>query len=150
ATATDPNGDALSFNWSQIAGPAPASFSATDRTDTRITVSVRGAYTFRFRASDGQTSSFSDTTVTFAPDPTALAFEAEGGDISSPFVVTNGAIVQNVETTLANSGRAAYGFTLVKAGNYLVTAILSAPNTGSDSLFVNIDAEPIDPTMVWD
>ena len=43
-----------------------------------------------------------------------------------------------------------YSFNIVNAGNYLVSAMVIAPSLGEDSLYVNIDAEPTDPLMIWD
>ena len=47
-------------------------------------------------------------------------------------------------------GRAAYNFSILNAGYYLVSALVSAPNDGQNSFYVNIDAEPTDPLMIWD
>ncbi|MHA3774164.1 fibronectin type III domain-containing protein [Verrucomicrobiota bacterium sgz303538] len=80
-----------------------------------------------------------------------LTSEAEAGTLSGPFVSSNGAISQSVTTTdVASSGRAAYTVNVPEAGQYSVVVSLSAPNTASNSLFFNIDAEPVDPTMIWD
>ncbi|MCU0783047.1 MAG: hypothetical protein MUF81_03180 [Verrucomicrobia bacterium] len=75
---------------------------------------------------------------------------ASSGVVTSPFIVTNGYIYQTNETTLANSGRAAYNFTIPVAGNYVIQTMVNAPNTAADSIFFNIDAEPQDPFMVSD
>ena len=75
---------------------------------------------------------------------------ANAGVITSPFVITNGVLYQPVETTLANGGRAAFNFTLVHPGTYLLIGFVNAANTGADSFFVNVDAEPQDPFMIWD
>jgi hypothetical protein len=53
-------------------------------------------------------------------------------------------------TTLAASGQAVYTFNVSAAGNYVVSALVNAPSTDNNSFFVNIDAQPIDPTMIWD
>jgi hypothetical protein len=150
AHASDPNGDALAFTFSQVSGPSSASFSATNTTNTTATVSARGIYVFRFTASDSQVASFSDTMVTFAPDPETIAFEAESGTLVAPFVAQNGSVVQNSLTGVANGGRASYVFSILQAGAYVVTALVNAPDDSANSFFVNIDAEPTDPAMTWD
>jgi hypothetical protein len=82
------------------------------------------------------------------------SFAAVNGIISSPFTSSGGFVSQNVMTTgnpaTSGAGRAVYGFTVTNAGNYLVSAMVDAPDTAADSLYVNIDAEPTDPTMIWD
>ena len=79
------------------------------------------------------------------------SFSATAGTITSPFVVNAGGYIsQSSETTLAASGRAVYGFTVTNAGNYLITALVNAPDASANSFFINIDAEPTDPTAIWD
>ena len=82
------------------------------------------------------------------------SFAAVNGIITSPFTSSGGFVSQNVMTTgnpvTSGAGRAVYGFTITNAGNYLVSAMVDAPDTGADSLYVNVDAEPTDPTMIWD
>ena len=51
---------------------------------------------------------------------------------------------------MTNGGRAAYAFNIVNAGDYLVSALVSAPSLSQNSFYVNIDAEPTDPLMSWD
>jgi hypothetical protein len=36
------------------------------------------------------------------------------------------------------------------AGDYVVSALVNAPDEGANSFYLNIDAEPQDPTMIWD
>ncbi len=51
---------------------------------------------------------------------------------------------------LADSGRAAYSFTVTNVGNYLIAMLVNAPDAAANSLFVNIDTEPTDPLAIWD
>ncbi|MFC1727437.1 glycosyl hydrolase family 28-related protein [Patescibacteria group bacterium] len=96
---------------------------------------------------------------TSTPTPTSpplpgLSWEAEGGNISSPFLIDGGLVYQTTEasspTDSANSGRAVYDFSLNQPGNYLVKAVVNADSTNSNSFWINIDTEPTDPTMIWD
>jgi hypothetical protein len=79
-----------------------------------------------------------------------LSFAAASGAITAPFVVANGVISQPVETGLTNGGRSAYTFTAPTTGDYVISALVNAPNSGAHSFYVNFDAEPTDPTMIWD
>jgi len=133
-----------------VSGPASALFSAINSSNTIVTTAVPGTYVFRLTASDSKAAAYADTSVTFNPAPGALIFEAENGLLSAPFVVQNGYIVQNTLTAATNGGRAAYVFTVTNAGNYIITGTVNAPDGGANSCYVNIDAEPADPTMIWD
>lgn len=81
----------------------------------------------------------------------SLSFEAEAGQIVSPFVVSGGTISQAANTTDPTLGGAArYRFNITNAGDYVVKAAVNAPDANTDSFFINIDAEPSDPVMIWD
>jgi hypothetical protein len=149
--ATDPNHDSLTFTWSQVTGPAPVTFSAPNSSNSTATVTVRGVYTLRLTASDGKTTAYADTTVTFSPDPALVTLQAEAGTITAPFTAQNGYISQASLTTDINlGGRATYTFTAPNSGNYIVVGYVNAPDDGANSLWVNIDAEPLDPVSIWD
>jgi hypothetical protein len=81
-----------------------------------------------------------------------LSFASTAGTITDPFVTNaDQTISQAVETAdPTTGGRAAYAFAITTAGAYEVTANVNAPDQSSNSLFVNIDAEPTSPDMVWD
>ena len=81
----------------------------------------------------------------------SIYIPATSGQITAPFVITNGYVLQRIETGVTNGGRAVYNFTTtVIAGNYVIQALVNAPNEGANSFFMNIDAEPQDPYMIWD
>jgi hypothetical protein len=95
--------------------------------------------------------------VTVSPEPQVpppganLTFEAESGTVSAPFYVGGGYVAQDVQTTtLDDSGRAVYAFHITAAGYYGITTIVNAPGDGSNSFWVNVDAEPTDPAMICD
>jgi len=79
-----------------------------------------------------------------------LVIPATSGVITAPFFITSGYIHQTNETTVTTGGRAAYNFTVPTAGNYVIQTMVNAPEGGANSFFVNIDAEPQNPYMVWD
>ena len=80
------------------------------------------------------------------------SFRSIDGTITSPFVVnTDNTISQAILTTdPTQAGRAGYIFKVSEAANYCVAANVYAPDEGANSFFVNIDAEPTAPTMIWD
>jgi hypothetical protein len=90
-----------------------------------------------------------------APTPTpmvGLSFNASAGSITAPFVVNaDNTISQSVETSdPASGGRAAYLFSVPNSGQYTVSMTTFAPDPGANSIFVNIDGEPISPDHIWD
>jgi hypothetical protein len=85
-----------------------------------------------------------------APTEASLSFSAASGIVTSPFVVANGYIYQPVLTGATNGGQAVYNFVITNAGSYVIQALVNAPDTGANSFYVNIDAQPQDPTMIWD
>jgi hypothetical protein len=99
-------------------------------------------------------------TATPAPSPIAtptpgqplgLVFDSTAGLISSPFVSNGNAVSQSVQTVdPTQAGRAVYTFNAAASGDYVVAASVNAPNEGSNSFFLNIDAEPTAPAAIWD
>ena len=94
-------------------------------------------------------------TPTPTPTPTAtptgdISFPATSGIITSPFVINgDSTISQPVETLVpAQGGRALYTFNVTTPGDYVMSAMVNCPDGGSNSFFVNIDAEP-STAMVW-
>lgn len=100
----------------------------------------------------------STTTVTILDDETpvpplmpALSWDIEDMQIVLPFVEAGDLVAQSSETTdPATGGSATARFTILVAGNYTVNMLVDAANASSDSIFINIDAEPTSPTMIWD
>jgi hypothetical protein len=73
-SATDANGDPITFSWSQISGPA-ATITNSSRADTSVTgLSSGNTYIFRLSASDGEGGIGTDVvqiTVQSSPSPSA-------------------------------------------------------------------------------
>jgi hypothetical protein len=82
-----------------------------------------------------------------------LSWEAESGTISPPFKITSGTPTFVSQGSYASSpssgGRAAYVFSVSTPGKYSVHAVVNAPDGSSNSVFLDMDAEP-DSTMIWD
>jgi hypothetical protein len=88
--------------------------------------------------------------ITVQPYP-AVYLSATSGTVTFPFTIADDYIYQAVETTDPSAGgRAAYWFTNNTAGNYIVQATVNAQGDDANSFFVNMDAEPVSPTMIWD
>ena len=122
-----------SFAWNNVSA-GTYSLSATAVYDSGATVGSAAA----------------NVTVAAGKPPSGLTFAADSATITVPFVATNGTLFQSVETGVTNGGRAVYSFDVVNPGNYLVSAMINAPTEGENSFYVNIDAEPTDPLMIWD
>jgi hypothetical protein len=126
---------------------APYSLSWTNVSMGNYGLSAKAVYDSGSTVS----SAPANVTVEAAGRPgSGLTFAADSGAISAPFVATNGTVFQPITTGVTNGGRAAYAFNLVNAGDYLVSALVSAPSLSQNSFYVNIDAEPTNPLMSWD
>ncbi len=70
--------------------------------------------------------------------------------VTAPFVMKDGAISQQNQTEVSGGGKAVFTFMVAQAGNYVIHAMVNAPDEDSNSFFLNIDAQPEDPLMIWD
>jgi hypothetical protein len=75
---------------------------------------------------------------------------AQSEPVMPPFVISNGCLLQAVTATNAESGRAVYHFTITNSGSYVLQALVDAPQGQTNSLLLNIDAEPQRPAMLWE
>lgn len=80
----------------------------------------------------------------------AIVVLAESGLVTPPFVISNGCLCQAVSVASSEKGRAVYNFTVTNAGSFVVQALVNSPYDQTNSLLVNLDAEPEPPTMIWD
>jgi hypothetical protein len=155
-SASDPAGQSVTVAWSEVSGPATVTFSSPTSTTTQATFPATGSYTVRLTANAGGRVASADTSVTVLPQPapppppSTISFQAPNGQISAPFVVTSGYVYQPIDTVVAGSGRAAYGFSVPVSGNYVISASVNASSEYNNSFYLNIDAEPTDPTNIWD
>jgi hypothetical protein len=79
------------------------------------------------------------------------AFLASAAILTSPLALTNDYIyLTTAQAELPDGGKAVFNFSVTNAGNYLIETLVSAPDESSNSFFVNIDAPPVDPDMIWD
>jgi hypothetical protein len=57
----------LSYQWVQVAGPAPATLATPNSTTTSVTGATVGTYVFRLIVSDSLATGFDEVTVTVEP-----------------------------------------------------------------------------------
>jgi len=79
-----------------------------------------------------------------------LTLPASAAVISAPLILTNGCLSQPERTELPGGGRAVFNFTITNAGDYVLQAVVNASGEDSNSFYVNVDAQPEDPAMIWD
>ena len=58
-------------------------------------------------------------------------------------------ISQPAQTTVTAGGNAVYLITNSVPGNYVIAAQVKAPSASANSFYVNVDAQPTDPMMIW-
>jgi hypothetical protein len=111
-------------------------------------------YVWTLSVTAGTNSASASLTMSVETPPapnSSLTFQATSGVLTAPMTATGNYISQSVQSTVISAtGEAAYTFTITNAGNYVVQAMVNAPNDAANSFYVNIDAQPVDPTMCWD
>jgi len=117
----------------------------------RFTPTVAGASSQTVNLPGGTGGNITVTGSGLAPRPPgSLTFQASDGTITSPFVLSNGAISQSALSGVTDGGRAVYSFNLTNSGFFVIQALVNAPGLTSNSFYVNFDAEPQDPSMASD
>lgn len=102
----------------------------------------------------GAMKSFSFTAAITAVLGTAYLASAQcvvpaaAAAFSYPFVLTNSCLLQSIPTELTNGGRAEFSFTVASTGRYAL-AVMAATTHEGGAIFVNIDAEPVEPAMKY-
>lgn len=85
------------------------------------------------------------------PSPAApVMLSVSKAALTAPLVLKDGAISQPQQTELAEGGKAVFEFTVAKAGTYEIYADVNASAEDANSFYLNIDAPPEDPAMIWD
>ena len=78
-------------------------------------------------------------------------FLASAAVLSAPLVLTNDYFyLASSQAEVADGGKAVFNFSITSAGNYLIETLVNAPDESSNSFYLNIDAPPTDPDMIWD
>ena len=79
-----------------------------------------------------------------------IELPAAAAVVSAPFVLKDGVISQPAQTEVSAGGKAIFTFKIAQAGDYVIHAVVSAADEDSNSFFLNVDAMPEDPLMIWD
>ena len=78
-------------------------------------------------------------------------FNPSDARVTAPFMVSGTNVSQTVQTNDPSSGGdLEFRFNAPITADYQVSALLYCPDGASNSFYINIDAQPIDPTMIWD
>jgi hypothetical protein len=87
--------------------------------------------------------------VTNLPPP-VVVLPASTATVTAPLVLTNGVLSQPDMTAVEDGGKAVFAFAITNEGDYVITGQVNAPDDSSNSFFLNVDAQPEEPTMIWD
>lgn len=159
ASVTNENSLPLTWRWIYAVNGGPEVVHMSGRgvvppaSFTYPLGSAGNTYVWKLVVTDGLTSVESLLTITVeAPvvPVKSIAFEAESGVISAPFFVTNGSLLQTNETGINAGGRAVYSFEVTIPGTYFIYALVNAPTSSANSLYLDVDSEPVDPFTIWD
>jgi hypothetical protein len=159
-----PNGDGMNWTWSYtVNGGTSTNFQtgsgatvpSIGYTYTTGTGGKTYVWTLTIKDTTTLLTAQSSLTMSVETPPAAgtnLTFLAgQYASLTAPMVLSGGYISQATQTTVvASGGHAVYNFTLTNAGNYVIQALVNAPSDSANSMFVNIDGEPVTPTMIWD
>jgi hypothetical protein len=160
ATATN----ALTWQWSYtVNGGSPVIYTNSTSPVTNVsfyfdTNTVGNSYIWTLVVSNGQAWAESQTNFGVEDITQGPAFTATSGTLSGLWTaqsVINGVLISYIYQPLpsmgsTSGGTAVYNFTITKAGNYEVQALVNAPSVNANSFYVNIDGQPQISTMIWD
>ena len=84
--------------------------------------------------------------------PPGITLLASNAVVVAPLFLTNGFLTQSGpdRTDGLDGGIATFEFSIANAGDYVIYGIANAATEDSNSFFLNIDADPEDPLMIWD
>lgn len=79
-----------------------------------------------------------------------LALHASAAVVSAPLILTNDYLHLAAEQAeVAGGGKAVFNFTITNAGDFVIEALVNAPEEDANSFFLNVDAPPED-IGIWD
>ena len=161
--------NAQTWQWSySVNGGNPVIWTNSTSPITNIscyfgTNTISNSYVWTLVVSNSQGWAESQTNLEVEAQPlgttnTGLVFTATNGVLSG--VLMANTVINGVSSSYIylpppapgyiSSGTAVFNFTVATAGNYEIQALVDAPSTDANSFSVNIDAPPVDPTMIWD
>ncbi len=77
-------------------------------------------------------------------------FDANSGTISGPFVDSGTFISQPDHTTNENGGTAVYNVNITEPGHYIISAIVDAGASNTNSFYIEFDEFPSGTSDIWD
>jgi len=81
--------------------------------------------------------------------PAAIVLSASSGVLSGPVAIREDCLQASRTTNFAQCGRAVYSFVLTNGGDFVLRALVATPTNRPGALYVNIDAEPVEPGTLW-
>jgi len=125
--SSDPDGDTLTFIWSQLSGPG-VSLTGANTVNPSFTPTVAGTYVFELKASDGKDMSTADTvTITVQNIQTVINLSSpqNGSQISSaPTLKWSGVNVNSYSLYMALNGKTYVKMYSGSSTSYSVHSIL--------------------------
>jgi hypothetical protein len=100
-------------------------------------------------AADGAKKSSGAAAAADAPP----SIPATAAKVTGPIAVKDGVLApsQSHRTDIGDGGQAVFEFSVPKDGDYVVYAVVNAPDDENNSFYVNIDTPPKDdPLTIWD
>lgn len=79
-----------------------------------------------------------------------IVLDATDAKVTPPMTLVDGVLQQPTKIELPASGTAIFALTIPEDGEYQVLADVYAPSGDANSFYVNFDAPPEDPRMIWD
>jgi hypothetical protein len=157
--ASDPNGFPLTWQWLYTTNGSETLIQSGTGSVTGVSFnytanSAGSTFNWKLRVNNGKTIAETNLVVEVEAPPSPADGQtllAGSGAITAPFVYSLDYISQSVQTIDPSSGGlAVYTFNINSLGNYVIQVLVNAPNDAANSLFINVDAEPQTPSMIWD
>lgn len=162
SASSDPNGDALSYSWTQLSGPATVLLETPTSSSASFVGIKAGAYSFRLSCSDGHqtaTDTVSVTITNVAPTAnagsdmtidagTAITLHADGSDPNEDTLTYQWTKVSGPSVTLPSLSQQNITFTPTNAGQYVfsVTCSDGTKTSAADQVNVTVNAVNDAPT----
>jgi gliding motility-associated-like protein len=138
-TATDPEGNAMTYAWSQINGSSVASINASGSLQTLVSNLVEGIYVFRLTATDNQNvSSFDEVSITVHPIPFNLPPIANAGGNRVITLPTTSVLLEGNGTDPEGGAIEGYLWSQISGPNNATTTPLTSQNITLSNLIEGI------------
>ncbi|UZR97142.1 PKD domain-containing protein [Chondrinema litorale] len=145
-SGSDPDGESVTYNWSQLSGPNTASFSSTTIVNPTVSGLIEGSYQFQLAVTD-QSAAITYDTLAVTVNPAAVTstevlYEAEDNyEVITDFegeigLVYIGAFSNEKGVNLYNTGdRIGIDVTAASAGDYIIKAHVRSGNSNGNTTF---------------